>query len=230
MDRKTIETRDAELIGTIRTIVAGKETRRSEARLIPGAVVYIASALIGAGLLIAVLMPPGASKHGAPPSAALPTPLKPAPKDVAIDTEPAPAAPLAVVPAASLDTVPAAETPPSESVVDAHPAVRIGELVTCRRVENRSAVDPTAVFSLARTPRPTVWMTAFADRPPLALTHVYRRNGAVYCRVPLRIDYPRTRTWSRVTLDPARHLGDWQVDVVDASGRVLNTVSFRAVP
>lgn len=232
MDRSTIETRDRKLIENIRGIVADKEKKRAESRPLRTLFFYIAPVLIGAGLLIAFLMSPGKPGQTVTPMADATTP---APSAVSAPDEPfETAAPEFLVtkteplPVVMEPTVP--ETPETETVVDAVPPVRIDDLVTCSRVVDREATDPATVFSLARTPRPTVWMRALADQPPLTLTHVYYHNDALYCRVPLRIDYARTRTWSRVTLDPALHLGDWRVDVVDETKEVLESITFRVVP
>ncbi|MBU1170038.1 MAG: DUF2914 domain-containing protein [Proteobacteria bacterium] len=110
------------------------------------------------------------------------------------------------------------------------PGILISEMVVCSRVEKRQYVLPKTIFSMGEGISPVVWMVVMADHPPLTLTHVYYVNGQEYCKVPLKIAYPRTRTWSHVTLNLKKHLGAWRVDVMTDTGETLDSVEFSVVP
>jgi len=107
--------------------------------------------------------------------------------------------------------------------------IRIAEIMTCLGVEERNAVSPQNVFSLQKDSKPHIWMDVRSKKLPGKLKHVYYCNGRRYCSVPLSIHYPRTRTWSNVTLRYAWETGDWRVDVLSKSGVMLAQVEFTVV-
>jgi len=110
--------------------------------------------------------------------------------------------------------------------------IRIARVVTCTGVSNRQFVSPKRVFSMARDKKPVVWMEVYSEKQklPYTLKHVYFVNGRRYCTVPLKIRYPRMRTWSRITLRHAYQVGQWRVDVVDDRETVLASLKFRVRP
>ncbi|WP_020587428.1 DUF2914 domain-containing protein [Desulfobacter curvatus] len=138
---------------------------------------------------------------------------------------------------------PAKETPPHSEIVQtlekAAPKktlpkivsstdVTIQELVICRSIKNRQYMSPENRFSMANDARPVVWtwMNVLTDKPPQVLSHIYYLNGKRFCRVILPAPYPRTRTWSKVTLNKPAHAGSWRVDVVNSSGQVIARTDF----
>lgn len=106
----------------------------------------------------------------------------------------------------------------------------IDGLVPCLGVKDRQFVSPQTVFVLKDVIKPTVWMNVLTDHSPLTLNHVYYLNGVKFCTVPLKIPYPRTRTWSHVTLSKPEHAGLWRVDIVNEKGKVLGRTEFTVVP
>lgn len=227
MDRQTIEDRDQRLVKKFRTRVAEKKQGHPEKRSLRPAW-FLVPGLIVCGLALVFLTLSGPSKEQVRqtnakvpvPEAAPAVSLAPSEPDVLdlADIDPPPL-PLT----AAVIEAPVAETAPKPS------RIRISEMVTCSRVVDRQYVSPKDIFSLTETAGPVVWMTVMTDAPPLTLTHVYYHEGRRHCEVPLVIGHPRTRTWSHVTLNPARHQGAWRVDVVNDQGEVLDQIVFTVI-
>ncbi len=122
----------------------------------------------------------------------------------------------------------------AKTASDVIPGVRIAELVACRGVENHQYVGPGSEFSLETDNRPDVWvwMDVHSEKRklPFTLKHVYSVDGSRYAAVMLDIAYPRTRTWSNVTLHGQKHIGRWRVDVVTAQGDILSSIEFTIIP
>lgn len=137
------------------------------------------------------------------------------------------------VPPAAAAQDPAAETPPTTAnrPTDALAAqIRIGQSLSCRGVRAHQCRQPQSSFALHEHNQPHVWMVVYSQTVPHTLTHVYYHEDQKYCEVPLGIAHPRTRTWSRVTLDRPTHLGAWRVEIVAEDGEVLDRVAFRVSP
>jgi multidrug efflux pump subunit AcrB len=101
--------------------------------------------------------------------------------------------------------------------------------VVCEGVRNHRHLDKKNRFNLTKARRAYVWMEVRSNQQPFVMRHVYYLNGRKYCEVPLKIRYPRMRTWSYVTLRKANHAGAWTVEIV-CDGRVLETVGFQVSP
>lgn len=106
--------------------------------------------------------------------------------------------------------------------------VTVSELVVCHSIKNRQYVSPEDTFSMKNGAKPVVWtwMNALTDKPPQELSHIYYLNGKRFCRVILPVRYPRTRTWSKVTMRRAAQAGSWRVDIVNNSGQVIARTHF----
>ena len=63
------------------------------------------------------------------------------------------------------------------------------------------------------------------DFPESQFEHVWLHNDEEVARVSLTAEGPRWRTWSRKTITPDM-TGDWEVQVVDSAGTVLDSASF----
>jgi len=108
------------------------------------------------------------------------------------------------------------------------PDVTVPELVICRGIKNRQYVFAENHFSIKDGAKPVVWtwMNVLTDKPPQELSHIYYLNGKRFCRVILPAPYPRTRTWSKITLKKPSYAGSWRVDVVNNSGQVIARTGF----
>lgn len=109
---------------------------------------------------------------------------------------------------------------------------RIVRIISCTDVSNLNFVSPTDVFSMSKDKNPVIWMDVSSEKKilPYTLKHVYFVNGRKYCTVPLKIRYPRMRTWSRITLRYGYQVGKWRVDVVDDKGTIIETKEFTVTP
>lgn len=149
---------------------------------------------------------------------------------VAPETVPAPAFPAEKAPQrpevvkAPEKTAPMETLPEIVSMTD----VTIHELVTCRGIKHRQYVSAENHFSIRNGAKPVVWtwMNVLTDNPPQELSHIYYLNGKRFCRVILPAPYPRTRTWSKITLKKPAYAGSWRVDVVNSNGQVLARTDF----
>ena len=120
-----------------------------------------------------------------------------------------------------------------EPVPEAFPPdndLKIVRITSCQSVNNRRFIDKTPVFSISRDRTPHVWMEVKPEKIPQTLNHIYYHNGKKYCEVPLSIAYPRTRTWSYITLHNSSFIGDWTVEVVSEDGRILELLEFSVTP
>jgi hypothetical protein len=114
-------------------------------------------------------------------------------------------------------------TPPSVPV-------RITQSLACRSVEARRCIGKRSVFTLHEHNSPYIWMNVYSQALPYVLKHIYYHDGEKYVEIPLTIKYPRTRTWSNVTLQSPTHVGSWQVAIVTEDGDLLDQVKFQVVP
>lgn len=113
-----------------------------------------------------------------------------------------------------------------------NPDIQIARIETCKTVEKRQFVSPQQIFSLQDDSTPVVWMDVRSKKTPYTLRHVYYRNGNKYCEVPLKIKFPRMRTWSYVTLKDQNqaHMGRWRVEVITDGSEKLSQIEFEVIP
>jgi hypothetical protein len=112
-----------------------------------------------------------------------------------------------------------ASAPPNRS--------RLSRSLTCAGIKDRECLHSQSVFKLEANTVPHVWMEVHSEFVPYVLKHVYYHEGRKYCEVPLKITYPRMRTWSNITLKSPKYAGNWRVEIVSNSGRVLKEINFR---
>ncbi len=110
--------------------------------------------------------------------------------------------------------------------------IYIPKCLACKDVKQRKFIKEQYIFSVAEDNTPVIWMVAKSKNVPQIIKHIYYFKGKKYCEVPLSIKYPRTRTWSYVTLDrdSPRHTGSWRVDIVKKDGKILKQIKFKVVP
>ena len=112
--------------------------------------------------------------------------------------------------------------------------IRIAEIVTCPKVENRQCLSAQTEFSVEPDGRPDVWVwmdvRSKKSKLPYQLRHVYYFNNREHASVVLNIKYSRMRTWSNLTLDNKRYAGEWHVEVVTEKGQKISETGFTMVP
>jgi hypothetical protein len=100
------------------------------------------------------------------------------------------------------------------------------EAVLARAIEDREPVDTGSSFP-ATVGRVWLW-TKVSGAAGQTVTHVWS-HGDNEWEVPLQIGAATWRTWSNKTIPP-EWTGDWQVQVRDQAGNVLETVRFTVGP
>jgi hypothetical protein len=115
---------------------------------------------------------------------------------------------------------------PSTSVTSPYGS-RITQLLVCSGVKDRNCIVRQSDFVLRKGQNPHVWMEVFSNSVPYVLKHVYYREGRKYVEVPLKIKYPRMRTWSFITLKDLDQLGSWHVEIVAEDGTVFGRADFN---
>jgi hypothetical protein len=98
--------------------------------------------------------------------------------------------------------------------------------VVCEGVQDYQPLVEKNDFSTADSRRAYVWMEIRSKSQPFVMKHNYYLNGEKHSEVPLKIKYPRMRTWSYVTIDKPDHIGAWKVDIV-CNDSILKTMEFR---
>jgi hypothetical protein len=91
-------------------------------------------------------------------------------------------------------------------------------------VENRALIGEAAEFG-ADVGRVYCLITVSGADRPTEVAHVWYFKDKEKARTALPIKYKKHRTWSYKTIHP-QHAGDWRVDVVDMSGKVLKSFPF----
>lgn len=252
MDRNQIEDRDQELVNKFRTVVNCKQEgkKRKKARLM-----WLSAGVLACCAAVAfVVLRPSAPRRGAIRTTTLkadvrvPMAASHAGKEktvAAVKHEVSRPAVKTVEPPVTVSEKPLRKTQkiavaasaPARSLPGKHAAattssVRIARIVSCKGILNKNFVSPQDVFSMSTDKKPVVWMEVYSKKKklPYTLKHVYYVNGKRYFTVPLKIRYPRMRTWSRITLRYGYQVGKWRVVVVDGKGKILATKSFTVTP
>lgn len=139
---------------------------------------------------------------------------------------------LAVAHVAMLKPAMVTEVQPKPSASERPPTsdIQITQSQACLEVEARQCIGDQSVFPLHEHNKPYIWMNVRSQSPPHILKHVYYHDGRKYAEIPLLVKYPRTRTWSNVTLQNPTSIGSWRVAIVTEDGNLLDQVSFRVTP
>lgn len=110
------------------------------------------------------------------------------------------------------------------SVGGAVGAFEIVEGVITTQVEEHRPVDSVQRWSAASGPLYCFTRIVGVDEPT-PIYHVWYRGAQEMARVELRVRNSPWNTWSVKTMEGG-WTGDWRVDVVDGTGRVLRTIPF----
>lgn len=101
----------------------------------------------------------------------------------------------------------------------------VSDCAFCESVVDRAPVDKAEVFS-PEAGKIYFWTAITGAKEPTEVKHIWYYGAQKMAEISLAIKYPRHRTWSNKTIIP-EWTGDWRVDVVDASGNVLKSASFK---
>ncbi len=110
------------------------------------------------------------------------------------------------------------------SGVGAASALDVADGVITTQVEGHRPVDSVHRWPAASGPLYCFTRIIGVDEPT-PIFHVWYRGAQEMARIELRVRNSPWNTWSVKALE-AGWAGDWRVEVVDASGRVLRTIPF----
>ncbi len=99
--------------------------------------------------------------------------------------------------------------------------LKVEKTVVATSVENRDPVGESKEFT-ASAGTLYCWTRILAQTPPATIKHVWYLGGEKVFEKELEVKYPTTRTWSAKSVKA----GDWKVDVLDAAGTVLSSVTY----
>ena len=97
----------------------------------------------------------------------------------------------------------------------------VEKAVVAKAVEGREPVGVAKEFN-ASVGQVSCWTKVIAATVPTKIKHVWYVDNQKVFEMTLDIHYHKTRTWSTKKIRP----GNWRVDVTDATGNILTSVSF----
>ena len=95
----------------------------------------------------------------------------------------------------------------------------------CKDVVEREAVDVGTSFS-TEVPRLYCFTKVVGAAQPTEVVHVWSYGDEERARVSLAVNAATWRTYSSKAIQ-AHEIGTWRVDVLDASGNLLETINFE---
>jgi hypothetical protein len=116
------------------------------------------------------------------------------------------------------------------SAVDARAtdSIAVSDATICRDVVNRTPIDPDVNYSAA-IGKIYCFTKITGAQDPTQISHVWYFGDVERAQVSLPVGSANWRTWSSKTIQP-NEVGQWFVDVVDANGKVLQTLQFKITP
>ncbi len=106
-------------------------------------------------------------------------------------------------------------------------SVHVVKVIICKEIKNRKPVNEQKVFFMGDDQCVFVWTDIRSKKTPTKVKHIYYLNNEKYCEVPLKILYPRMRTWSKISLVAHKLVGKWRVDITTNKKKVLKQVEFE---
>lgn len=107
-------------------------------------------------------------------------------------------------------------------------AFSVAQAEVARTIVTTGISEREPVNDLQRIPSTDERVYFFTDLRDMAgtsITHVWKHNGEVKAEVKFDIGGPRWRVWSSKNMLP-EWTGDWTVEIVDDSGKVIATKAF----
>jgi len=111
------------------------------------------------------------------------------------------------------------ETTPSEEKMP-----QLKTALVCEMVKNGTCERPTVVLSVEK--KQAFCYTLFENvTAPRIIYHRWYHRGELTTQVKLKLQPPRWATYSSIQLREADK-GPWQIEIVDESGRIYETLRF----
>jgi hypothetical protein len=103
-------------------------------------------------------------------------------------------------------------------------ALEVSEAVVTTQVSDRAPVDVIQTYP-ATVERLFCFTRVTGAAADTTIVHVWSLRGKETSRIELPVRSSDWRTWSSKTIYPGS-AGDWKVDILDAEGALLKSVSF----
>jgi len=104
-------------------------------------------------------------------------------------------------------------------------ALSVEDSTICTGVANREAVDPGTSFAVSAG-RLYCFSKIAGIQEPTEIVHVWYYGDTERARKTLGIKPPAWRTNSSKIIQP-HEIGSWRVEILDASGNLLDTLKFE---
>jgi hypothetical protein len=102
--------------------------------------------------------------------------------------------------------------------------LEVREAVITTQVIDRTPVDAIQTYP-ASVERLYCFTRVSGAAAATSITHVWYLRGVEISRIELPVRSADWRIWSQKTIFPGS-AGDWKVDVLDAEGKLLKSISF----
>lgn len=101
----------------------------------------------------------------------------------------------------------------------------VSEAVTAKGVEKQAAIAPGDKFSADVGKVYLLSTIKGAGDNVVEIKHIWYQGSTKVAEVPLKIKADSWTTFSYAVIDPSQK-GEWKVEIVDAAGTVLKSLSF----
>jgi hypothetical protein len=106
--------------------------------------------------------------------------------------------------------------------------LQVATAVMCKNVVNREPVDEGTSFPVA-VGKLYCFSQIDQIQSPTEVVHAWYYGDTERAKVTLNVTPPAWRTYSSKIIQP-HEIGAWRVDILDASGNLLQTVRFDITP
>lgn len=106
-------------------------------------------------------------------------------------------------------------------------SLQVAEMAVTTNVVDRNPVDRIESYS-ATVGKLYCFTRLVGAEEDTHITHVWYRDGQEMARIDLPVRSSNWRTWSSKTILP-EWTGDWRIDVLDAEGSLLTSLTFTLI-
>ena len=107
-------------------------------------------------------------------------------------------------------------------------SVTVASAVICKSIADRQAVEPGSSFPVS-TGKLYCYSKITNIQTATEIVHAWYYGDAQRALVKLNVNPPIWRTYSSKLIQ-SHEIGAWRVDIMDATGNLLETVKFEVTP
>ncbi|NLI16333.1 MAG: DUF2914 domain-containing protein [candidate division Zixibacteria bacterium] len=116
-----------------------------------------------------------------------------------------------------------AESAQTESTSEG--GLKVDKIACGVEIANRELQGQDTVFAES-TEKVYCWVTILGGREGTIVNFVWYHDDKEVAKVPIAVNYSRTRTWSYKSMYPGAK-GNWRVEVIDSNNQVMGSTSFK---